>query len=86
MPAGNIGLAELFNFENRLWKKNEAFGDKFEYKGKNVFEEANNPEGFYWTLEFKMMPAGAIELTERLVDVDLSIKEFIYLKDKTVAS
>lgn len=73
-------IAELFNFENRLWKKNEAFGDKFEYTGNNIFEEANNPTGIYWNLEFKMLPSGSIELTERFIDVDLSRKEFVYLK------
>jgi catechol 1,2-dioxygenase len=75
-------IAEIFNFQNRLWKKNEAYGDKFEYIGNNIFEEASNPAGFYWNLEFKMLASGSIELTERFVDVDLSKKEFIYLKEK----
>ena len=74
-------ITELFNFENRLWKKNEAFGDKFEYTGNNIFEEANNPTGLYWNLEFKILPSGSIELTERFTDVVLSKKEFVYLKD-----
>ena len=74
--------ADIFNFNNRLWKKNEAYGDKFEYVGNNIFEEANNPAGFYWNLEFKILPSSEIELTERFVDVDLSKKEFVYLKDK----
>ena len=82
MPAGNIGLAELFNFENRLWKKNEAFGNKFEYIGNNAFEEANNPPNFYWKLEFKILPSGSTELTENFIDVDLSKKDFFYLRDK----
>ncbi len=82
MPAGNIGLAELFNFENRLWKKNEAFGNKFEYIGNNAFEEANNPPNFYWKLEFKILPSGSTELTENFIDVDLSKKVFVYLRDK----
>lgn len=75
--------AEIFNFENRLWKKNEAFGDRFEYIGNNVFEEANNPAGFYWNLEFNILESNVVELTERFIDVDLSKKEFIYLKDNT---
>jgi catechol 1,2-dioxygenase len=45
--------AEIFNYRNRIWKKNEAFGDKFEYIGNNTFEEANNPTNLYWRLEFK---------------------------------
>lgn len=73
---------ELFKFENRLWKKNEAFGDKFEYIGNNTFAEANNPANFYWKLEFELLPSGSIKVTESFIDVDLSKKEFTYLKDK----
>jgi catechol 1,2-dioxygenase len=71
---------QLFKFENRLWKKNEAFGDKFEYVGNNIFEEPNNPPNFYWKLEFKILSSGAIELTERYVDINLSKKIFVYQK------
>ena len=67
-------IIELFNFENRIWKKNEAFGDKFEYMGNNTFEEANNPVNFYWRLEFKILANNNIELTESFIDVDLSKK------------
>jgi protocatechuate 3,4-dioxygenase beta subunit len=74
--------AELFKFENRLWKKNEAFGDKFEYIGDNTFEEANNPANIYWKLNFEILPSGTIKMTERFIDVDFSKKEFTYLKDK----
>ena len=75
-------IIELFNFENRIWKKNEAFGDKFEYMGNNTFEEANNPVNFYWRLEFKILANNNIELTESFIDVDLSKKVFTYLKNK----
>ena len=74
-------IIELFNFENRIWKKNEAFGDKFEYMGNNTFEEANNPVNFYWRLEFKILANNNIELTESFIDVDLSKKVFTYLKN-----
>ncbi len=73
---------ELFSYEKRLWKKNEAFGDKFEYIGNNTFEEVNNPPNFYWKLEFKILPSGSIELTESFIDVDLSKKVFVYLRDR----
>jgi catechol 1,2-dioxygenase len=73
--------AEIFNYGNRVWKKNEAFGDKFEYVGNNTFEEAHNPPNLYWKLEFKMLPSSSIELTESFIDVDLSKKEFVYKKD-----
>jgi hypothetical protein len=75
-------IVELFNFQNRIWMKNEAFGNKFEYIGNNTFEEANNPSGFYWRLEFKILPDNTVELSESLVDVDLSKKVFTYIKNK----
>jgi len=71
---------ELFSFQNRLWIKNEAFGSKFEYAGNNRFEEANTPDGFYWTLVFSIQPSGIIELTESYIDSDMSKKVFTYIK------
>lgn len=78
----NKKITELFNYQNRLWKKNEAFGDKFEYAGNNTFEEVNNPPNVFWKLEFKILPSGSIELTESFIDVDFSKKVFVYLKEK----
>jgi catechol 1,2-dioxygenase len=72
---------QLFKFENRLWRKNEAFGDRYEYTGNNTFEEPNNPPNFYSKLEFKLLPSGSIELTERYVDLKLSKKAVVYRKD-----
>ncbi len=73
---------ELFSYQNRLWKKNEAFGDKFEYIGNNIFEEANNPANFYWRLEFRILSTGTVELTESFIDVDLSKKILTYTMNK----
>jgi catechol 1,2-dioxygenase len=75
-------VVEIFNFENRLWKKNEAFGQKFEYIGNNIFEEASTPADLYWRLEFKIAASGSVELTERFIDTDQSKKEFVYLREK----
>ncbi|WP_163717227.1 dioxygenase family protein [Mangrovibacterium lignilyticum] len=75
-------VIELFKFQNRLWMKNEAFGNKFEYIGNNIFEEANNPDGMYWRLEFKILATGTINFTESYIDTDLSDKVFTYIKDK----
>jgi hypothetical protein len=72
--------AEFFNYQNRLWKKNEAFGDRFEYAGNNTFVEPNNPSNLFWKLEFKMLPSGSVELTESFTDVDLSKKVIHYKK------
>jgi catechol 1,2-dioxygenase len=73
-------IAELFNYQNRLWRKNEAFGNKFEYTGNNTFEEVNNPSNMYWELEFKILTKGVIELTERYTEMDLSEKVIVYRK------
>jgi catechol 1,2-dioxygenase len=75
-------IAEFFNFENRLWRKNEAFGNKYEYIGNNTFEEPNTPLNMYWKLEFKILPSGSVELTETYIAMDLSKKVNHYLKDK----
>ena len=73
-------IAEFFNHENRLWRKNEAFGDKFEYIGNNTFEEVGNPPNMSWKLEFKILTTGAVELTEHYTDTDVSRKVTIYRK------
>ena len=78
--SDNKNIAELFNYQNRLWRKNEAFGNKFEYIGNNTFEEVSNPSNIYWKLEFKILTAGAIELTERYTELDLSEKVTVYRK------
>ena len=74
-------ISEFFNYENRLWRKNEAFGNKFEYAGNNTFEEQNNPLTVYWKLEFKILPSGAVQLTESSIEPDLSKKVSVYLKE-----
>ncbi len=79
--SDNNKTAELFNYDNSLWMKNEAFGNKFEYTGKNSFEEAGNPSGWYWTLQFEILSSGGIQLTESYIDVDASKKIAVYLKE-----
>ena len=80
--TGKKKTVELFNYENRLWIKNEAFGDKFEYAGNNTFEEVGNPAGYFWKLQFEILPGGDMQFTESYIDIDLSKKSFLYKKDK----
>ncbi len=80
--AGKKKTVELFKYENRLWIKNEAFGDKFEYAGNNTFEEAGNPSGHFWKIQFEILPGGDIQFTESYIDSDLSKKALVYKKDK----
>ncbi|HSB91797.1 MAG TPA: hypothetical protein VLC28_01710 [Flavitalea sp.] len=71
---------EFFNFQNRIWQKNDAFGNKFEYIGNNTFEIMSNPSNMYWKLEFKILTSGDIELTERFTKMDLSENVTVYRK------
>jgi protocatechuate 3,4-dioxygenase beta subunit len=71
---------ELFKRDNTLWMKNEAFGNKFEYAGNNIFEEADNPEPFYWKLRFEVLSSEAIRLTESYIDDDKTKHTSVYLK------
>lgn len=70
----------FFKKENTIWMKNEAFGNKFQYVGNNVFEEANNPPGYYWRLQFEFKTTGGIQLNESYVDNDLIKHDAVYLK------
>lgn len=71
---------ELFKRDNTLWMKNEAFGNKFEYAGNNTFEEADNPEPFYWKLQFEILSSEGIRLTENYIDDDRKKHTAVYLK------
>jgi catechol 1,2-dioxygenase len=71
---------ELFNFNNQLWMKNEAFGNKFQYIGNNTFEEPDNPKDYFWTLKFNFQSSGVIRLNESFVENDRSVKSFVYEK------
>ena len=73
---------ELFKYDNTLWMKNEAFGNKFQYTGNNTFEEANNPQNWYWKLKFESLQSGSVQVTESYIDNDLSKKVFVYLKQR----
>lgn len=73
---------ELFKLDNALWIRNEAFGNKFEYSGNNLFEEADNPEGYYWKLQFEVQASETIHLTENYIDDDQVKHTNVYLKAK----
>jgi hypothetical protein len=73
---------DLFKHDKTLWIKNEAFGNKFEYIGNNTFEEASNPEPWYWTLQFEFLPSGSIQSRKALSIWINRKKVFVYLKEK----
>ena len=61
---------EFFKKDNLLWRKNEVFGENFEYIGNNSFQPANAPQGqgISWTLLFEIISPNAIKVTEMFID------------------
>ena len=61
---------EFFKKDNLLWRKNEVFGENFEYIGNNSFQPANAPQGqgISWTLLFEIISPDAIKVTETFID------------------
>ncbi|SFA93314.1 hypothetical protein SAMN04489723_102379 [Algoriphagus aquimarinus] len=43
---------ELFQSGGKLWKKNEVFGDTYEYLGDNIFEYLGFHDGSYLRIQF----------------------------------
>lgn len=54
---------ELFDYENDLWIKNEAFGNKFSYRGNNIFENPNHPEGYKVFMKFEIASSENIKFS-----------------------
>lgn len=66
----NMKKMEFFKKDNLLWRKNEVFGENFEYIGNNSFQPANAPQrqGVSWTLLFEIIAPDAIKVTETFMD------------------
>ena len=54
---------DLFDYENDLWIKNEAFGNKFSYIGNNVFESPNSPKGLEVYMKFEIASSENIKFS-----------------------
>ena len=63
LETGEIN--EFFKRDGELWVKNEIFGKKFGYTGKNTFEYEGLPENMYDRLNFKLLPDGDVVLEKR---------------------
>lgn len=66
----NMKKMEFFKKDNLLWRKNEVFGENFDYIGNNSFQPANAPQeaGMSLTLVFEMLPPNKIKVTETFID------------------
>jgi protocatechuate 3,4-dioxygenase beta subunit len=59
---------ELFKKDNKLWMKNEVYGEHFEFAGNNTFTYPAMPPGLYANLHFEIMQTGAVKLTMESLD------------------
>jgi len=59
---------EFFKKDDLLWRKNEVFGEVWEYIGNNTFQYPNAPQGMSLTLLFEIIPPNAIRVTETFID------------------
>ncbi|MCU0381879.1 MAG: hypothetical protein MUE58_11890 [Chitinophagaceae bacterium] len=59
---------ELFKKDNKLWMKNEVYGEHFEFSGNNTFTYPAMPPGLYANLHFEIMQTGAVKLTMESLD------------------
>lgn len=54
---------ELFESDGLLWRKNEVFGESFNYIGNNIFEYGGVPGDAYQHLHFDLKQNGQVKLT-----------------------
>jgi protocatechuate 3,4-dioxygenase beta subunit len=59
---------ELFKKDNKLWMKNEVFGEHFEFTGNNTFTYPAMPAGMYAPMHFEIMQDGSVKLTMDYLD------------------
>lgn len=71
---------EFFKKNNRLWMKNEVFGENFEYKGNNTFEYPGLPKDMYAILHFEILPSGSTKVTYSTVDEKLTKHIYVAIK------
>lgn len=71
---------EFFNSGNKLWRKNEVFGVRFEYVGNNTFEYPGTPGERFMKLNFELLPSGSVKLTMIYNDSDLNEQQQVFIK------
>lgn len=57
----------LFSHDKQLWVKNEVFGLALRYVEKNTFSYDGLPEGYQLTLNFSLLPNGAVKLERKRI-------------------
>lgn len=70
----------FFNSGNKLWRKNEVFGVRFEYVGNNTFEYPGTPGERFMKLNFELLPSGSVKLTMLYNDSDLNEQQQVFIK------
>lgn len=70
----------FFKSDNKLWRKNEVFGIRFDYLGNNTFEYPGTPEGLDMKLHFELLPSGSVKLTMSNADSDYNKQQQVFIK------
>ena len=73
---------EIFKNKEKLWLKNEVFGEEFEYAGNNTFRYPDPSNVMQWILQFEIMKGGNIKLTESIQEGTGEKKVWVSLKEK----
>ena len=70
----------FFNSGNKLWRKNEVFGIRFEYEGNNTFVYPGTPGGTSLKLHFELLPSGSVKLSTIYTGSDGSESRQVFIK------
>ena len=80
--ADKSKTTEIFKNKEKLWLKNEVFGEEFEYAGNNTFRYPDPSNAMKWLLQFEIMKGGKIKLTESIKEGAGEKKVWVSLKEQ----
>ena len=73
---------EIFKNKEKLWLKNEVFGESFEYAGNNTFRYPDPSKSVEWILQFEIIKTGQVKLTETIQEGTGEKKVWVSIKEK----
>lgn len=72
---------EFFKKDDRLWLKNEVFGQSYEYIGENTFQYPGLARPMSQVLRFEPLAGGGIKVTRTIVDQEGKTRTNVALKE-----
>jgi catechol 1,2-dioxygenase len=72
---------EFFKKDDRLWLKNEVFGQNYDYIGENTFQYPGMTKPMSQVLRFEPLAGGEIKLTRTIVDQEGKTRTNVALKE-----